>query len=253
MNAMQVIVDGLPTHYELGGKGKTVVFLHGWGDRAAGSAQLRAELARQYTVVAPDLPGFGGTAAPPKVWNNTDYAEFVAALLRKIGQTQVYALIGHSNGGAIAVRGLGRHILTAEKVVLVASAGIRGEYKGRTRALRYLAKTGKVLAAPLPASVKQRLRRKVYQTIGSDMLVAEQLQETFKKVVTDDVRADAARVDIPALLLYGEDDPQTPVRYGELFHEYLRDSTLEIFPAAGHFVHLDRPQEVLRAIEEFLQ
>jgi len=106
---------------------------------------------------------------------------------------------------------------------------------------------------PLPASVKRKLRRKVYDAVGSDMLVAEHLQETFKRVVTDDVRADAPKVAVPTLLLYGEADRATPVRYGEWFHELIEGSTLEVLPGAGHFVHLDRPHEVMRAIEEFLR
>jgi len=81
--------------------------------------------------------------------------------------------------------------------------------------------------------------------------VAEHLQETFKKVVTDDVRADAAHLAIPTLLLYGEQDDATPVRYGELFHEAIEGSTLEILPGAGHFVHIDRPHDVIAAIERF--
>jgi pimeloyl-ACP methyl ester carboxylesterase len=116
-----------------------------------------------------------------------------------------------------------------------------------------LAKAGKALTLPLPKSAKQALRKKAYKTIGSDMLVAEHLQETFKRVVTDDVRADAAKLTLPTLLVYGENDDATPVRYGELFHQVIEGSTLEVLPGAGHFVHLDRPDDVLRAIQEFAQ
>jgi pimeloyl-ACP methyl ester carboxylesterase len=136
--------------------------------------------------------------------------------------------------------------------VLIACAGIRGVYKGRVRALRYITKAGKALTMPLPKSVKQKLRKKVYHTIGSDMLVAEHLQETFKKVVTDDVRANAALLTIPVLLLYGEQDDATPVIYGEAFHQLISGSILEVLPGAGHFVHLDRPDDVSHAIEEFI-
>ena len=136
--------------------------------------------------------------------------------------------------------------------MLLSSAGIRNEYKGRNKALRILAKAGKLVTAPLPASTRQTLRRKAYKTIGSDMLVAEHLQETFKRVVTDDVRTDAAQLAIPVLLIYGEQDQDTPVWYGEQYHELMNASTLEILPGAGHFVHRDRPDDVRQAIVEFL-
>lgn len=250
---MQVIVDGLLTTYEQSGKGKPVVLLHGWGDRAAGLAGMRKSLATRYEVIVPDLPGFGGTQPPNGVWGLTDYATFVWHFLQKIQKEQVYAFVGHSNGGGIALRGLANETLQAERLILMASAGIRGEYKGRIKLLRYVVKAGKALVTPLPGGAKEVIRRKVYHTIGSDMLVAEHLQETFKKIVTDDVRADAEHVRIPTLLIYGEKDDATPVRYGELFHQLIPDSSLEILPGAGHFVHIDRARDVAHAIEEFLQ
>jgi pimeloyl-ACP methyl ester carboxylesterase len=248
---MQVVVDSLLTQYETLGTGKLVVLLHGWGDSSKGLRGLQTALAKKFQVVAVDLPGFGGTEAPKGTWGLDEYAAFVAHFLQKINAPKVYVLLGHSNGGAIAVRGLARDVLQADKLVLLASAGIRGEYKGRVKALRLITKAGKALTAPLPKSVKERLRKKVYHTVGSDMLVAEGLQETFKKIVTDDVRNDARSLTQPTLLVYGEDDDATPLSYGELFHENIDGSTLEILPGAGHFVHIDRPDDVIKAIEEF--
>jgi len=248
---MQVVVDSLLTHYEVQGTGKVVLLLHGWGDSFKGLVGLQRELAKEYRVIALDLPGFGSTEAPKQTWGLAEYALFVAHFLAKVDEKKLYLLAGHSNGGAIAIRGLAKGTLQADKLVLLASAGIRGEYKGRVRALRIVAKTGKALTLPLPKGVKQRLRKKAYSTIGSDMLVAEHLQETFKKVVTDDVRDDATNITIPTLLIYGENDTATPVAFGELLHEAIDGSTLEVLPGAGHFVHLDRTSDVVKAIREF--
>jgi pimeloyl-ACP methyl ester carboxylesterase len=249
---MQVVVDSLLTHYEVQGKGKAVLLIHGWGDTAAGMADLQKALAKKYKVLAVDLPGFGGTEAPKDVWGLDEYALFIRNFLQKIEQKKLSAIIAHSNGGAIALRGLSKDWLAADKLVLLASAGIRGEYKGRIKAIRLITKAGKALTMPLPKRIKDHLRKKVYKTVGSDMLVAEHLQETFKKVVTDDVREDAAKVLAPTLLIYGEQDEATPVRYGELYHQLIAVSTLEILPGAGHFVHRARAPEVHKAIEGFL-
>lgn len=249
---MQIVINGLLTTYERSGKGRTVLLLHGWGDSAAGLSNIQAALSSHFDVIAPDLPGFGSTQSPPNVWGLNDYASFIQSFLAKL-QVAPYAVIAHSNGGAIALRGISLSLLKSSRLILLASAGIRGEYQGRMRLLRYATKTGKVLVSPLPAGLKRKIRRKVYDTVGSDMLVAEHLQETFKKVVTDDVRSDAAEVRVPTLLIYGEADTAAPPRYGELFHELIDGSTLEILPGAGHFVHIDRPQAVLKAIEDFLQ
>ena len=250
---MQVIVDSLLTRYEAHGKGKPVLLLHGWGDSAAGLQKLQAALAKKYKVIALDLPGFGGTQAPDSVWGLDDYAYFVDHFLAKIDAASLKAIVGHSNGGAIAIRGMSRGWLSADKLVLLASAGVRGEYKGRVKALRLVTKAGKALTMPLPKAVKQKLRSKVYQTVGSDMLVAEHLQETFKKVVTDDVRVDALHLTLPALLIYGDKDESTPVRYGKMFNEAIKGSKMIVLPGAGHFVHTDEPEQVTKAILEFLK
>ncbi len=250
---MQVIVDSMLTQYERAGEGKVVLLLHGWGDSATGLRALTQSLAKDYDVIALSLPGFGGTAAPKEAWGLNEYIVFVEHFLDKIDAKKIWAVVGHSNGGAITIRGVAEGHFHPERVVLLGSAGIRNVYKGRKRILRIMAKTGKVLTMPLPKPVKNKLRRKAYKTIGSDMFVAEHLQETFKRVVTDDVQADAPQLTQPVLLVYGEDDEQTPVWYGELFHELMPDSTLTVLPGAGHFVHLDRPDAVTGAIKEFLQ
>ncbi|HET8669112.1 MAG TPA: alpha/beta hydrolase, partial [Candidatus Saccharimonadales bacterium] len=249
---MQVVVDSILTHYVRGGEGNVVVIVHGWADSSAGLHNLGAALSHHYDVIALDLPGFGKTDTPGNAWGLNEYAAFVGNFLKKIGVRQVWAFIGHSNGGAIVMRGVAQGRLEADRVVLLASAGIRNVYKGRTRALRLMAKTGKVFTAPLSASIKKKIRRKVYKTVGSDMLVAEHMQETFKRIISDDVRQDAAQLTQPVLLLYGEDDESTPIWYGEQFHELMANSTLEILPGAGHFVHLDRRKDVEDAILRFL-
>lgn len=250
---MQVIVDSLLTHYETHGKGKVVLLLHGWVGNTTKMGKLGTELAKKYKVVAIDLPGFGGSQPPEGAWGLDDYAYFVNNFLAKIEVKKLHAILGHSNGGAIAVRGMARGWLSADKLVLLASAGIRGEYKGRVKAIRMVTKAGKALTAPLPKAVKQKLRRKVYKTVGSDMLVAEHLQETFKKVVTDDVRGDASHVTLPTLLIYGDKDESTPPAFAKVLHEAIKGSKLVVLPGAGHFVFDDQPEAVEKNVREFLK
>jgi pimeloyl-ACP methyl ester carboxylesterase len=250
---MQVIVDSLLTHYEVHGKGKVVLLLHGWAGSAQGFHKLQAELAKKYKVVALDLPGFGGSQPPDGAWGLDDYAYFVNNFLAKIEIGKLHGLLGHSNGGAIAIRGMARGWLSADKLLLLASAGIRGEYKGRIKAIRMITKAGKALTTPLPKAVKQKLRTKVYKTVGSDMLVAEHLQETFKKVVTDDVRADATHLALPTLLIYGDKDDSSPLSYAKILQEAIKGSKLEVVPGAGHFVYDDQPEAVLKSVKDFLK
>jgi pimeloyl-ACP methyl ester carboxylesterase len=249
---MQIVVDKLLTRYDRSGKGKPIVLLHGWADQASGLAVLNSKLIDHYEVIAPDLPGFGGTEMPAEAWGLDDYAAFVEHLLQKVGIIDVYAYIGHSNGGAIAIKGLAGGRFKAKKLILLSSAGIRDLKSKRKAIVKTVARAGRLLTTPLPASVQSRLRRTLYQWIGSDMLAAEHLSSTFKKIVADDVRTAAGQLKLPTLLVYGEDDQTTPPVIARQFHLLIKNSSLKMIPTAGHFVHRDQPAAVIKVVEEFL-
>lgn len=249
---MTVIVGGLSVNYQMTGKGPVVVLLHGWGDRLETFEQLTGRLSKQYMVVALDLPGFGRSETPHKVFDLAAYAEVVADFLAKLDITHVYAFVGHSNGGAIAIRGLSSGILRAERLVLLASAGVRSTYQGRKKALRLAAKTLKLPTRLLPKSAQTRLKKRAYQAVGSDLFVAENLQETFKKVVSEDVVFESAMIAQPTLLIYGSLDRATPPEYGQRFAHQIEQSELKTIEGADHFLHQTHADEVGGLVSDFL-
>jgi len=172
----------------------------------------------------------------------------VQKFLQKIGHTKLHAIIGHSNGGAIAVVGLANHILQADKLVLIASAGVRitTEQSMHRKAWRIVAKLGKAGSVMLPQSSRRKLRAKLYAAAGSDLLIAPDMQETFKKVVEQDVRSEARQLTMPTLLVYGADDTATPLAQARLLESALASAWLVIIQAAGHFVHQEQPERMAR-------
>jgi len=253
MDTKQVVVNRLLTTYSVLGSGsKKIILLHGWGDNSKTFSQLLGEInTKDYQFYIPDLPGFGRTESPRESWGLSNYAEFVGEFIKKL-DLKVYCVIGHSNGGAIAIRALSNNYMQSEKLILIASAGIRGEYRGRKMIMSLIAKAGKVATYPLPKTTKKKIRGRVYETIGSDMLVAEHLQETFKKVVSDDVRQDATKLKIDTLLIYGNEDSATPPSYGQKLSASIKDSKLELIVGAGHFVHQEYADCVADLVERFL-
>jgi len=251
---MQVVTGDILTNYELTGSGPLVIWLHGWGDSIVSSTAIRKELAQNYQVLAPDLPGFGASETPRTAWDLDDYAKWLELLLAKLSLDEPYAIIGHSNGGALAIHELATGSLKPQKLVLLAAAGIRtGQGSARKTGLKVLAKTGKVATAALPVKTREKLRETLYQKAGSDLLVAPHMQETFKKIVAQDVQADAAAITQPTLLLYGETDTATPPEMGQTYHELIKNSELHIVSDAGHFVYLDQTERVVKVVEDFLQ
>lgn len=251
-SSVNIVVDRLMVHYSLAGKGKLVLLLHGWGDSARGLSDLQAALAKHHRVLAVDLPGFGGTQAPEAAWDLDDYARFLQAMMQKLQLDQPYAVIGHSNGGALAIRAISLGCLRPQKLILLAAAGVRTNNQLKRFVLKVVAKTGDAATLWMPERYRQALRKSLYGVAGSDMLVAPHLQDTFKKTVRQDVQADAVAIHIPALLIYAADDDAIPVADGKQYHSLIKHSRLEIIPQAGHFVHLDQPEKVKKLIGEFL-
>jgi pimeloyl-ACP methyl ester carboxylesterase len=248
---MHIVIDELAANYAVSGKGKTLLLLHGWGDSLATFRALQKELGKSFRVVSLDLPGFGGSEPPKTAWGLDEYARFVARFIDKSG-IEPDVLIGHSNGGAIIIRGVGSKMLSAERLVLLAASGIRDRYKGRKKVVRLAAKAGRAASRVLPRSQQKRLKRAFYDRIGSDLLVAEHLQETFKKVVEDDVQTDAAKISQPSLLIYGSADKATPVEYGETYVQLMQDARLITIDGAGHFVHHEQSGRILDEIKRFI-
>lgn len=250
---MQVVVHGRIVTYSKTGVGPLILALHGWADSAATFDQLTAEFKKDYTVLAPDLAGFGGSEAPAEAWGLNDYATSVAEFLKKVNVSQrdVQLILGHSNGGAIAIQGLASGTLQAKKLILLASAGVRSEQSGRKKMLAVAAKGGKLATLLLPKTKRQALREHFYKKIGSDLLIAPHMEATFKKVVQQDIQDIAGLITIPTLLIYGALDTQTPPHYGQLLKDRIKNSRLEVLPDLSHFLHQVSGLSIAQLIKGF--
>lgn len=249
---MQIVVDSLLTNYQAAGEGKVVLLLHGWGDDMTTFNALKTELLKTYEVVCLDLPGFGKTEPPKEAWGLDDFASFVADFLTKLA-IKPHAIIGHSNGGAIAVRGLSKKMFGCDKLILLASSGIRNQYSPKNKIIRLAAKSAKVPVGLMPQSWQKSIKKKAYKAIGSDLFVAEHMQETFKKIIEDDIQNDAATITQPTLLIYGQEDTATPPSDGKLLADHISNSSLNLIPNCGHFVLHDQARNTADLIKDFLK
>jgi pimeloyl-ACP methyl ester carboxylesterase len=249
---MQVIVEDLVVSYEKVGSGPVVVMLHGWADTLRTFDALVQKMQQNYTIVRIDLAGFGGSQPPAKDWSLLDYARYVSAVLQKIAimPNDITVLIGHSNGGAIAIKAVSEDILRPKKLVLLASAGIRQDTLKKT-AYKSIAKLGKLVTLLLPSSQRGKLRRRLYDAAGSDFLIAEHMQGTFKKIVSEDIQAQAEKIKQRTCLIYGELDTATPPLYGQMLQHAISGSVLHVVQNADHFLHQNHTEEVYRYIREF--
>jgi pimeloyl-ACP methyl ester carboxylesterase len=249
---MQVVVNDILTSYNVNGSGKVVLLLHGWGDSSKTFKKLEKNLSTNYKVICLDLPGFGATATPNEAYSLRSYADFIRKFLSKIDESTIYAIIGHSNGGAIALKALSIKSLSCQKLILLASSGVRSSYASRKKVLRLAVKTAKIPTLLLSKSAQLKIKKHVYKKIGSDLFVAENMQETFKKIVSEDLINQLSAIDTDTLLIYGDKDTATPVEYGEKLANALIKSRLEIINGAGHFLHQTNFEQVNKLVEDFM-
>ncbi len=248
---MQIIIDKLLINYQDLGSGKLVILVHGWGDNLKSFNDLQKQLAKTFRVISLDLPGFGGSSAPETGWSLDDYAVFINSFVDKIG-VSVYSYIGHSNGGAILIKGLANNIIESQKLILIAASGIRDTEKLKKKLIYIGAKIGKLPLKLLPTDYQRGLQKRLYQAIKSDAAVSPKMIQTFRKIVKQDVSEDALRLKTATLLIYGADDKVTPLEFGQIYHKLIKNSRLNIIDSAGHFVHLQEINKVQGLIEDYL-
>lgn len=251
---MNTTVQGIHTSYTDTGTGKVIVALHGWGTNKENLAELCAGLSDSFRVIALDLPGFGSSEVPPPTWAVADYAQFVHDFLAQLDIGTVHAFIGHSFGGRICLKGLSTHLLLAQRLILIGSAGVKKSASFRNVLFMLIAKAGKGAARlPFLASHYKQARQALYAKAGStDYLNAGPLEQVFKNVVSEDLRSAARHVTVPTLLIWGSEDTETPLSDARFFHQAITGSQLRIIQGASHFVHTEHPKKVLRWAQEFL-
>ena len=219
-----------------------VLALHGWGrDRH----DLLGPLAG-FEVMAVDLPGFGTSPPPPEGWGAAEYAAAVSEMMTEAGSGP-HVAVGHSFGGRVAACLAADHPDQVSGLVLAGVPLWRSGPAPRPplgyRVVRALARLGFVGQGRLEAA-RRRYGSRDYRTAQPSM------REVLVRVVNEDYRDRLARIRQPVALVWGERDASVPAQIAaEAARILLGPVNLEIVEGAGHDVHRDAPESIVRAVE----
>lgn len=256
VTSSRVLLRGVAVTYEHVGDGAPIMVLHGWGGQAAAVRPIVDCLGDRWHVCAPDLPGFGASMSPPEAWSVRDYAAVVRALMEHLDMSAAH-VIGHSFGGRIGIVLAAEAPALVRRLILVNSAGVRHPHgwKDRLRAAamhggrRAFAATGGDPAG----GWRSRLRAWAAERFGSDdYRAAGRLRPTFLRVVNEDLRSLLPAIQAPTLLIWGDQDRETPLAQGQLMAQAIPGARLEVFPGAGHYSYLDQPTAFCALVRSFL-
>ncbi len=236
------------------GSGAALLLLHGWG----ATKELMTPVAQRltgYRTIIPDLPGFGATPAPPQGWGVDEYAAWVLALLDRLGVERAQ-VVGHSNGGRIAIALAVAHPERVDHLVLADSAGIRPRhgvrYQVRVRTFKLLRAASR--RGWLPARVRDAAQRRAAQRGSADYRAASgALRDSMVRLVNTDMRPWLTRLRTPTLLIWGERDQDTPLADARIMERLVPDAGLVVFEGAGHFAYAEQPDRFCRIVDVFLR
>jgi 3-oxoadipate enol-lactonase len=245
-----------------GGKGRPIVFLHGYPlSHAMWTPQLES-LARTNRVLLFDFPGYGVSEAAAVPDSLSGFAEVVRrALSRHVREPVV--LVGHSFGGYVALELLRRSAEGVAALVLTNTRSGADSAEAREKrlgtALRLsrpgerldLEATARALVAPSHSTAGGPLRDQV------DRMVARPSPPTLVRTLTamahrPDLTPVLSTLRIPTLVIWGEEDQLILPAESRSMLAHLSDARGVGIPGAGHLPSLEAPGEFNRTVTEFV-
>jgi pimeloyl-ACP methyl ester carboxylesterase len=239
-----------------GGDGAPLVFLHAGGGLDPGDPLL-AELARSHTIVAPVAPGFADLGDLDAIRDVHELAMHYDDFFEALGLEGV-PVIGHSFGGMVAAELAAHYPRRVSALVLIAPVGLwHDDYP--------VADVFATLPTELPALLFADTSHPAAQAmlVGADgepdvealVPIVRGLTTLAKfmwPIPDRGLSRRLRRIAAPTLLVWGEQDTLVPARYADDFVEGMPQATTAIIPGAGHLVTIERPEQVLAAIQGFL-
>lgn len=258
---MRIDVGGLSIAYERAGVGPPVFLAHGFvGDgRSTWSRQIE-DLADEFSVIAWDAPGAGGSADPPDSFGMDEYADCLAAFLHALGIESAH-LVGLSFGAALVLAAFHRHAAMCRSLALISGyAGWRGSLSTDDADKRLAAVPqaselpGEEFAAVMgPSMFSPSARgRLVDQFLASVRAFHPRGFRAMAYACYEDQRHVLSEIDVPTLLLYADNDTRAPVAVGEAIHAAVGHSELVVLSGPGHVSPVEAPHQVSTELRRFL-
>jgi len=254
-------VGGLRVAYDRAGAGPPVVLLHGYvGDGPVTWRRQFEGLCGEFTVVAWDAPGAGGSSDPPESFGMAGYADCLAGFVGRLGLERPH-VAGLSFGGALALEFCRRHPAIPRTLTLVSAyAGWGGSLPADVAEQRL--QQALVLADLPPDEFAGTLLSTMFakatppedvDDFGASMLAFHPAGfRAMARASAEDLRGALPGINVPTLLVYGDQDVRAPLTVAEDLRAAIPGSTLVVLPGTGHLCNIEAPEAFNEAVRNFL-
>lgn len=267
-----VAVDGATIHVRTGGSGPAVVLLHGFGDTGDMWAPLAADLAKDHTLVVPDLRGMGLSSIPAGGYDKKTQAGDVRAVLASLG-IEHSVVIGHDIGTMVAYAYAARYPQQTDRLVVMdapvpgippwndivrspllwhfdfGGADMERLVAGRERI--YLDRFWNDFAGN-PHKVDEATREhyaKLYARPGAMHAAFSQFR-SIRQDAVDNEASNKARLTMPVLAVGGE--KSFGANEAIVMRNAADNVTEVVVPGAGHWLMEEAPTQTIQAIRQFI-
>lgn len=257
----RIDVGGLNIAFERSGDGPPLVMLHGGlSDHREWRRQVDG-LSDEFTVVAWDAPGCGGSSDPPESFRMPDYADCLAAFVELLGLGRPH-MLGLSWGSTLALELYRRHPSIPRTLVLTAAyAGWAGSLPATVvterlqTSLRDLALSPEPLVRTwLPSLLTERATDEMVDELVGIMSEFHPggVRAMLHALAEADLRDVLPTIEVPTLLLYGEEDQRSPLAVAEEMRSRIPGSTLVVIPEVGHQSNVEAADRFNAEVRRFL-
>ncbi|HSM25782.1 MAG TPA: alpha/beta hydrolase [Anaerolineaceae bacterium] len=247
-------------HYEVFGKGKPIIFLHGWLGSWGLWQKTMEYLGETNRTYALDFWGFGESTDKLSTYRVQDFVELVVQFMDQLG-IQKAPLVGHSMGGTVSLMASIRFQNRIEKVVIIGSPIV-----------------GSSISLPLKMAGKRIVSERLFLHFGlfrkflktlSPLICKhpdfpeiidrdlsrtnlESFLNSIRSLQSVDLKDDLKNLTIPILGLYGKRDNIVSPAQNRLLKQIIPQSEIELFPKSGHFIMLEEPELCMQRIQKFI-
>jgi len=249
-----VDINGRQVEIHIAGNGPPLVFLHG-EDFFAQNAPFLDLLAKSFRIYAPRHPGFGQTPLPDGFRTVSDLGYHTLDLLERLDLSGV-TLLGSAMGGWIALDLCAKSSQRVSRLALLGSCGVKfGGREDRDFADIWALPVQEVLSRTF-FNPDKALPDYTALTDEQALEIARDRQSAglflWKPYMHDPaLRKWLARIRIPSLVLWGENDGIATPDYARNLAAALPDATLRLLPNAGHYPQIEQPGMAADAITQF--